>query len=75
MTGRKAAAPKPRYVVADDSLWLWGRLRDFDRMDLTKKDPSTLLTRMTEPMRADVRRLTPLVREFLAELEKSLEPR
>jgi len=66
------ARPEPR--VSDDSLWLWGRLRDFETKRIISANPATLLLGMTEPMRADVRRLVPLVREFLEELEVRFEP-
>ena len=67
-----AARPEPR--VNDSSLWLWGRLRDFDAKGITTASPATLLDGMTEPMRADVARLVPSVREFLEELETCCEP-
>jgi hypothetical protein len=67
-----AAKVEPR--VNDSSLWLWGRLRDFDAKGITDIDPATLLFGMTEPMRADVRRLAPIVREFLEDLEIRFEP-
>ncbi|MDX0610876.1 hypothetical protein [Sinorhizobium medicae] len=57
-------------IVADDALWLWGRLRDFERQGYFSKDPSTLLNGMTDPMRADVRRLLPRVLLFLERMEK-----
>lgn len=66
------ARPEPR--VADDSLWLWGRLRDFEAKRIVAADPRTLLFGMTAEMRGDVRRLAPMVREFLEELEVCFEP-
>jgi hypothetical protein len=66
------AKPEPR--VSDDSLWLWGRLRDFESKGIVGIDPATLLIGMTQPMRDDVRRLAPLVREFLEDLEVRFEP-
>lgn len=66
------AKPEPR--VADDSLWLWGRLRDFEAKGIISANPATLLLGMTVPMRDDVRRLAPLVREFLEDLEVRFEP-
>jgi hypothetical protein len=54
------------------SLWLWGRLRDFDRMDALTKDPQRLLAEMTEPMRRDMRDVVPRVRAFLEEMEQHL---
>lgn len=66
------ARPEPR--VADDSLWLWGRLRDFEGKHILAADPRTILLGMTHEMRGDVRRLLPLVRGFLEELEVTFEP-
>lgn len=63
---------KPR--VSDDALWLWGRLRDFEKGGYFTADIHQILLGMTPPMLAEVQRLTPLVREFLEELEISLEP-
>lgn len=66
------AKPEPR--VSDDSLWLWGRLRDFEAKGFMTANPATLLLGMTVPMREEVRRLAPLVREFLEDLEVRFEP-
>lgn len=66
------ARPEPR--VKDDSLWLWGRLRDFDQKGILNADPASLLLGMTHEMRADVMRLVPLVREFLEDMEVRFEP-
>lgn len=63
-------APKPKRKIMDPrALWLWGRLKDFERDSVLDADPSFLLSEMTEPMRADVRRLLPLVREFIEDME------
>lgn len=58
--------PKPMDPAA---LFVWGRLKDFEREGVLAREPARLLAEMTEPMRADVRRLVPHVREFLEELE------
>lgn len=50
------------------ALWLWGRLRDFER-DLLGLDQADLISEMTEAMQADVSRLAPLVSEWLGEIE------
>lgn len=60
--------PKPK-VMNPKALWLWGRLKDFERDNILSQSPDHLLSEMTEPMRADVRRLLPLVREFIEDLE------
>jgi len=66
---REIEKPKPQKVMNPKSLWIWGRLKDFEREGILTQDPSDLLSEMTEPMRADVRRLLPIVREFIEELE------
>lgn len=67
---RKEIVSRPKTKVMDpNALWIWGRLKDFERHGVLSADPQNLLNEMTEPMRADVRRLLPLVREFIEELE------
>lgn len=70
---REVFKPKaePQKVMDPKALWLWGRLKDFERDGILRSDAKNLLSEMTEPMRADVRRLAPLVREFIEELETS----
>lgn len=63
---------KPR--VSDKALWLWGRLCDLERENILSVPIADILDGSTEPMRADLRRLAPIIREFLEELEVSLEP-
>lgn len=50
------------------ALWLWGRLRDFEREGVLHRAPAALVNGMTEAMQADVRRLAPLVAEWLADI-------
>lgn len=64
--------PAPQKVMNPKALWLWGRLKDFDREGVLHQDPADLLNEMTEPMRADVRRALPGVIAFLSDLENSL---
>ena len=47
------------------ALWLWGRLRDFESDGLLARDQTEVLDEMTDAMRADVLRITPLVIEWL----------
>lgn len=60
---------KPEPKVDDRALWLWGRLRDFERDGLLTDGPSGILETMTDAMRADVLRLAPQVSDFLSRLE------
>lgn len=64
-----ATPPKRQPVVTDEALWLWGRLCDFERHGYLKAPPNDLLEDMTAPMRADVRRLAPIVAEYLHRFE------
>lgn len=66
---REIVERKPQKVMNPKALWIWGRLKDFERDGILCADPDELLTEMTEPMRAEVRRLLPLVREFIEDME------
>ena len=62
--------PTPiKYTVSNKSIWLWGRLCDLEREGTLNEPIAELLDGMTSQMRDDVRRLAPLVREFLKEWE------
>ena len=61
----------PRKVMNPRALWLWGRLKDFERDGVLAEDITDLLNEMTASMRADVRRLLPKVNAFLTEMEKA----
>lgn len=64
---REAGAPVPK--MSDEALWLWGRLRDFENKGFFAMRPKTIFAGMTDGMQSDVRRLAPLVSEFLSTLE------
>jgi|GEM_PF-2093855 len=64
--GRPAAAkPAPQQPIPDHVLWLWGRLRDFERDGYRDRDPAALLEPMTQAMRDDVLRIAPWVADLL----------
>ncbi len=54
------------------ALWLWGHLRDFERVDVLTAGPAHLLAEMTGPMRADMAEAVPIVRAWLEELEAEI---
>lgn len=64
--------PAPQKVMNPKALWLWGRLKDFEREGVLRSSPESLLSEMTEPMREDVRRLLPSVVGFLSKMERNL---
>ena len=60
---------KPKKQMNPKALWLWGRLRDFEREGILDARPEDLLEEMTAAMRADVRRLAQLIADWLGEIE------
>jgi hypothetical protein len=52
--------------VSPQALWLWGRLRDFERDGLLTKEPRHVLLTMTPAMLDEVHRLAPLVARWLS---------
>jgi hypothetical protein len=64
-----AANKEPPKRLADpQALWLWGRLRDFERDGILDVDPRELFGRMTDTMRPDIVRLAPRVSAWLIKL-------
>jgi len=47
------------------ALWLWGRLKDFERDGILDQDLESLMAGMTQGMKADVMRLSGIVAEWL----------
>lgn len=54
------------------SLWLWGRLRDFERDGLLDMNSDEATELMTDTMLADVKRLAPRVAAWLEDLANDL---
>ena len=55
-------APK-KEPMDPDALWLWGRLRDFEKKAILERDFDDVVFEMTDAMRSDVVRLAgPVVR-------------
>lgn len=67
---QEARDPTPR--MPNDTLWLWGRVRDLERDGFFTKNASHLLAPMTETMTDDMRRLLPLCVEFFTSLNEAL---
>jgi hypothetical protein len=61
---RATTEPKSN-PVSDDALWLWGRLRDFERNGMLDKMPAEVMDTMTSEMKDDVHTLAPRVAEWL----------
>jgi hypothetical protein len=69
---RANMAPK-RNPVSTEALWLWGRLRDFERDGLFTKEPREVLSTMTPSMLDDVHTLAPRLAAWLKKIGKSQE--
>lgn len=65
-----ARDPPPK--LDDKALWIWGRARDFERDSYIAADPAVLLEGMTETMRADMRRIVPLLVDFYQRMQEVL---
>lgn len=67
-----AMPPEPEVIpVSKDALWLWGRLRDFERDGLLGQLPEDVLLTMTPQMLDDVHRLAPTVSAWLKRIGAS----
>ena len=64
----KATETPKEKPVADEALWLWGRLKDFQRDGLLDRDPAEVLATMTESMLNDVHTLAPKVSAWLKKI-------
>ena len=51
--------------VDDRALWLWGRLKDFERLGVLDAEPDDLMATMFDQMRETVRELAPVVAAWL----------
>lgn len=64
-----SAKPEPEVVpVSKEALWLWGRLRDFERDGLFDRPPADVLLTMTAEMLDDTHRLAPRVAHWLSQI-------
>jgi hypothetical protein len=61
--------PKQR-PVADNALWLWGRLNDFERLEILSKTPAEVMETMTPEMLDEVHALAPKVAAWLLRIGK-----
>lgn len=61
----RSADPPRQRIAAPDALWLWGRLRDFERDGLLDKEPREVLEGMTPEMLDDTHTLAPRVAAWL----------
>ena len=67
---KKSSAPAQKMNL--DSLWIWGRARDFERERFREKLVDELLDGMTDTMRADMERIAPIMADFFNELAEAV---
>ena len=65
----------PQPPMDSDALWLWGRIRDFERGTILTRDPKKLLAAMTDSMRDDVARIFPRLLTWLQRIEHGTDHR
>ena len=65
----KARDPVPQ--LPPDVLWLWGRMRDFERYGyFARDDLAAMFDAMTESMQRDAVRITPLMADFFQRFQE-----
>lgn len=67
---RKEITHKPKPQMAREPLWVWGRVKDFDRDGILAISPMVLAAGMTGEMRQDLRAQLPAVISYLTKLEQ-----
>ena len=60
--------PVPGPQVDDAALWLWGRIKDFQRMGLLDRDPNEVCETMILHMKETTRELAPVVATWLGRI-------
>ena len=58
-----------RDVVDPKALWLWGRLKDFEREGLLDQDPTDILTTMLDHMKTTTLDLAPRIAAWLGRIK------
>ena len=67
---RKEITAKPKPQMAREPVWVWGRVKDFDRDGILAISPMILAAGMTGEMRQDMRAQLPAVISYLTKLEQ-----
>jgi hypothetical protein len=65
---RREVIAKPAPRVSQRGLWVWGRIKDFERDGYLAAGADALLAEMTPEMRLEVRRYAPEVAAFIQQL-------
>jgi len=65
---RREVIAKPAPRVSQRGLWVWGRIKDFERDGYLAAGADALLAEMTPEMRLEVRRYAPEVAAFIQQI-------
>lgn len=68
----RATPSKPKPKMRREPLWVWGRIKDFDRDGILDIAPTQIASEMTKEMRSEVRVLLPDVIDYLEHLGREL---
>jgi hypothetical protein len=71
LNSRRAEEKPPKPQMDPNALWVWGRIREFERGGIIEADPAKICAAFTESMRDDVKRLLPELIDWLESLRKS----
>jgi hypothetical protein len=69
---QKATYNPPSNKKNTEALWLWGRMRDFERDGLFEIEPQAFIEPMTDSMRADVLRLIDPIIDFFNAIKEEI---
>ena len=67
---RKQITERPKPKMAREPLWVWGRVKDFERDGILAISPMVIASGMTDEMRQDMRAQLRAVIEYLTKLEQ-----
>jgi len=67
---RKQITERPKPQMAREPLWVWGRVKDFERDGILAISPMVIASGMTAEMRQDMRAQLRAVIEYLTKLEQ-----
>jgi hypothetical protein len=66
---KRSIVSKPKPRMEREPLWVWGRVKDFDRDGILAISPAVMASGMTDEMRRDLRAQLPAVIQYLTELK------
>jgi len=72
-TIQNARTADGRKTMPEGALHLWGILRDWEKCDYFSKDPGDLFGGITEAMQQDVRRIVPMLCDWLTLLREEIK--